>query len=137
MLNLTFVLQQLALPINIEGVRSFSSMVEQGHDIDFLFPFLQVDLNYPFYADDRLSIPKDQSRLFSTKDEFKTYQENLRAFFRFHSNPNFLLVYLEKPAEIRFPTECVYLAIHISHLGLVATAKKPQRRNNIIRELNR
>ncbi len=44
---------------------------------------------------------------------------------------------LEKPSEIRFPTECVYLALHISHLGLVSTAKKPQRRNNIIRELNR
>ena len=44
---------------------------------------------------------------------------------------------LEIPSEIRFPTECVYLALHISHLGLVATAKKPQRRNNIIRELNR
>ncbi|CAF0803432.1 unnamed protein product [Adineta steineri] len=97
MLNLTFVLQQLALPIDVE----------------------RVDLNYPYYADDRLSIPKDQSRLYSTKDEFKTYQENT-----------------EKPHDIRFPTECVYLALHISHLGLVSIAKKPQRRNNIIRELN-
>ncbi|CAF5197332.1 unnamed protein product, partial [Rotaria magnacalcarata] len=43
MLNLTFVLQQLALPIDIE----------------------RVDLSYPYYADDRLSIPKDQSRLYS------------------------------------------------------------------------
>ncbi|CAF3703522.1 unnamed protein product [Rotaria sordida] len=97
MLNLTFVLQQLALPIDIE----------------------RVDLNYPYYADDRLSIPKDQSRLYSTQDDFKTYQENI-----------------QKPHDIRFPTECVYLTLHISHLGLVATAKKPQRRNNIIRELN-
>ncbi|CAF4955766.1 unnamed protein product [Rotaria sp. Silwood1] len=97
MLNLTFVLQQLALPIDIE----------------------RVDLNYPYYEDDRLSIPKDQSRLYSTQDEFKTYQENI-----------------QKPPEIRFPTECVYLTLHISHLGLVSTAKKPQRRNNIIRELN-
>ncbi|CAF2856253.1 unnamed protein product [Rotaria sp. Silwood2] len=98
MLNLTFVLQQLALPIDVE----------------------RVDLYYPYYADDRLSIPKDQSRLYSTQDEFKTYQENI-----------------QKPHEIRFPTECVYLTLHISHLGLVSTAKKPQRRNNIIRELNR
>ncbi|CAF4352892.1 unnamed protein product, partial [Rotaria sp. Silwood2] len=97
MLNLTFVLQQLALPIDVE----------------------RVDLYYPYYADDRLSIPKDQSRLYSTQDEFKTYQENI-----------------QKPHEIRFPTECVYLTLHISHLGLVSTAKKPQRRNNIIRELN-
>ncbi|CAM4739569.1 unnamed protein product [Rotaria magnacalcarata] len=97
MLNLTFVLQQLALPIDIE----------------------RVDLSYPYYADDRLSIPKDQSRLYSTQEEFRMYQENI-----------------QKPNEIRFPTECVYLALHISHLGMVSTAKKPQRRNNIIRELN-
>ncbi|UJR33767.1 hypothetical protein I4U23_021194 [Adineta vaga] len=97
MLNLTFVLQQLTLPIDVE----------------------RVDLKYPFYADNRLSIPTDQSRLFSTTDEFKIYQENI-----------------QKPNEIRFPTECAYLAFHISHLGLVSIAKKPQRRNNIIRELN-
>ena len=47
------------------------------------------------------------------------------------------LVVLETPSGTRFLTECVYLALHVSHLGLVATAKKPQRRNNIIRELNR
>ncbi|CAF0747485.1 unnamed protein product [Adineta ricciae] len=97
MLNLTFVLQQLTLPIDVE----------------------RVDLNYPFYADNWLSIPADQSRLYSTSDEFKAYQENI-----------------QKPNEIRFPTECAYLALHISHLGLVSIAKKPQRRNNIIRELN-
>jgi hypothetical protein len=57
-----------------------------------------------------------------------------RSFFFFES---FIDFSLEKPQEIRFPTECVYLALHISHLGLVSTAKKPQRRNNIIRELNR
>lgn len=45
--------------------------------------------------------------------------------------------FIETPHEIRFPTECVYLALHLSHLGLVSMAKKPQRRNNIIRELNR
>jgi hypothetical protein len=51
---------------------------------------------------------------------------------------NFIsILSLEIPHEIRFPTECVYLALHTSHLGLVSTAKKPQRRNNIIRELNR
>ena len=72
MLNLTFVLQQLALPIDVERVKEiFYSIFNE------LF-VLQVDLNYPYYADDRLSIPKDQSRLYSTKDDFKNYQENLR-----------------------------------------------------------
>jgi len=76
MLNLTFVLQQLALPIDVERVKKkffFSSY-------NFFFNnIFKVDLNYPYYADDRLSIPKDQSRLYSTKDDFKTYQENIRS----------------------------------------------------------
>jgi hypothetical protein len=74
MLNLTFVLQQLALPIDVERVKkTFFSSIQFD---SFIF---KVDLNYPYYADDRLSIPKDQSRLYSTKDDFKTYQENIRS----------------------------------------------------------
>lgn len=56
---------------------------------------------------------------------------------KFRKKTSVLICLLEKPQDIRFPTECVFLALHISHLGLVSTAKKPQRRNNIIRELNR
>ena len=93
-------------------------------------------MSYPYYADDRLSIPSDQSRLHSTKNDFDTYQNNLRMLKRI-SSEDVLFVVLEKPHEIRFPTECVYLALHISHLGIVSMAKKPQRRSNIIRELNR
>ena len=74
MLNLTFVLQQLTLPIDIERVKIFSLCVS----FLLILLFFKVDLNYPYYADDRISIPKDQSRLFSTKDDFKAYQENLR-----------------------------------------------------------
>ena len=132
MLNLNFVLQQLALPVDIERVKD-----------NFLVLFIwcssatKVDLNYPYYADDRLSIPQDQSRLYATKDDFRKYQDNLRMSRRiFLLNFHFCCA-LEKPQEIRFPTECVYLALHITHLGLVSMAKKPQRRNNIIRELNR
>lgn len=96
-------------------------------------------MNYPYYADERLTIPKDQSRLFSTKDQFKNYQEQLRKTFLFSTEQIEMVVdlFLEKPEDIRFPTECVFLALHMNHLGLIATAKKPQRRNNIIRELNR
>lgn len=74
MLNLTFVLQQLALPIDVERV--IKKLLFKN---SFLSDNIKVDLNYPFYADDRLSIPKDQSRLYSTKDEFKTYQESIRS----------------------------------------------------------
>ncbi len=75
MLNLTFVLQQLALPIDVERVKN-----ENFVCFFFLLKnIFKVDLNYPYYADDRLSIPKDQSRLYSTTDDFKIYQENLRS----------------------------------------------------------
>lgn len=73
MLNLTFVLQQLALPIDIERVKFISLRF-----CWIILVLIKVDLSYPYYADDRLSIPQDQSRLHSTKNDFITYQSDLR-----------------------------------------------------------
>ncbi|CAF0795705.1 unnamed protein product [Didymodactylos carnosus] len=96
MLNLTFVLQSLALPIDVQ----------------------KVDINYPHFADDKLSIPKDQSRLHCSTEEYRTFYDEML-----------------KPQEVKFTTECLFLALQLSHFGLISITRKPQRRNNAIREL--
>ncbi|XP_037275963.2 ubiquitination factor E4B isoform X4 [Rhipicephalus microplus] len=81
----------------------------------------KVDPQYPFYHGARVDIKAD-TRLCMTTSEAEQFSEQIR---------------LQPKKEANFSTECLFLAMQASHLGVVPVMARYGRRLRVLRELQR
>lgn len=81
----------------------------------------KVDPQYPFYHGARVDIKAD-TRLCMTTPEAEQFSEEIR---------------LQPQKEANFSTECLFLAMQASHLGVVPAMARYGRRLRVLRELQR